>query len=343
MAPFADSPGPPLLSSLLAAVAPLRTLQSLCVFMEHNPGLDTPEALHPHATTVSHLSALTALASLTLLLPRCYEHHGENWLRKIHDGDRHAAWCEVREAHRASLLSALRALPQLQHLHCPTLWLHPAEAAPLTALTSLTLGGLLPPAPGGQSTTEPTGGGVRSGGVGHVHGSLPPGLRTLVIKQGVSPRALALLQPPASLTRLDVSRVCFGTSDVTADGQLLGESVSALGPAVRLLAGLRCGDDQTGPICIRGDGYIAALRPREGSTNGHMEWIRQLQGLDGYRSDIELWNIELSAADLVCLGQALPDATGGAATWHQRTRLVKVLATRGAWKCFSRADFFYAC
>ncbi len=42
-----------------------------------------------------------------------------------------------------------------------------------------------------------------------------------------------------------------------------------------------------------------------------MEWIRQLQGLDAYRSDIELWSTDLSAADLVCLGQALPDATGG--------------------------------
>ncbi len=50
-----------------------------------------------------------------------------------------------------------------------------------------------------------------------------------------------------------------------------------------------------------------------------MEWIRQLQGLDAYRSDIELWSTDLSAADLVCLGQALPDATGGAATWHRGT------------------------
>ncbi len=56
-------------------------------------------------------------------------------------------------------------------------------------------------------------------------------------------------------------RPCTHATTASHLSALVGLSVTALGPAVRLLAGLHCGDGRSGPICIRGDGYVGALQP----------------------------------------------------------------------------------
>lgn len=62
-------------------------------------------------------------------------------------------------------------------------------------------------------------------------------------------------------------------------------------------------------VRIRADGGAGQLLPRDGSPNGHSEWIQQLEGLDVYRK-LRLVNVRLRPADLCCLGQALPDLQG---------------------------------
>ncbi len=294
---------PRLESRIYSAVAQLRTLHSLHLTTSNlDPTVGFPEALRPHATCVARLSALTALTSLYLNLANYYEHHGDSWERQQQDGEQHGAWCEVREAHRTSLLSALRCMPQLQHLDCPTLWLRASELpAALTALTSLTLGGLLPPPAGGHPL------GLRDAG----HGvALPPRLQEMVLQQGISPRALAELQPPPSSFHLDVSVMSFGMSDVLIDGHVRPEAVAVVGAAVRTLVACRSqADDGPHRICITEDGSPCLLLPREESPSGHMEWIQQLQGLDVFKK-LELESISLSTADLCCLGQVLPGLKG---------------------------------
>ncbi len=310
---FLPSPGLPLPPHTCAAAEPpaldlhvfsavehLETLRSLSMTIDMDTDDCDPRALVPVATSVVRLSALTALTSLHMHLSECYEHCGNSWNSAEHEGTEHDALNEVREAHLASLVPALRNLQQLQHLSCPSQWLRPEDVAQLSAATSLTLGGLLPPA-----ATPPQG---ASGW------PLPPQLRQLNLKGAVSPRALAALQPPQSLVNLEATTLRFGISDVTpVVGRLTPEAVEAVGPAVRLLVDHRDPARGMERIRIEADGSPMRLLPRDGSRDGHMEWIRQLRGLDAF-GRLQLSLVMLSTADLVCLGSTLPDLRGENAT-----------------------------
>ncbi len=314
--------GPHLERDLYRVISGLTTLQNLHLCTEVD--LDACADFGPtrYADSPALLSTLTVLTHLTLERTPNYEHDGAMYQLYNHDDDADAYqqredelerehWSEAQEAHRTSLLSALRCMPQLQHLDCPTLWLRPCETAFLTALTNLTLGGLLPPAVLEPAASASLGGSPPAAAAG---GSLPPQLQELSLQTATSPRLLAVLRPPASLTHLCVRCMCFGTSDVDADGRITAEAVDAVGPAVRMLLGHR-GDRGNGrssgssssneSICVRGGGSEGRLLPREGAQGGHSEWVQQLQGLDGAFGTVTLANLELSTAELRCLGQTL--------------------------------------
>ncbi len=199
---------------MISTVAQLTTLQSLILLTSFNTTSWSPEAVLPHATCVARLSALTALNHLQLELSWCYDTHRDSGSAMETEGKQHGAWCEVRETHRTSLLSALRCMPQLQHLDCPTLWLQPSDLASLTALTSATLRGLLPPAVGQQPSGREGRGLTGPQAAGCV--PLPPYLRELVLFLGASPRAYAALRPAAAFSRLRAPIMLFSMSDTTA-------------------------------------------------------------------------------------------------------------------------------
>ncbi len=273
---------------IITPILQLTHLRELYLTIHVEPEEFTLEAIAPYATSLARLSALTALTALELDLSRCYEFGGDSVEMMQLEGDDHAAWTEVREAHRTSLLSALRALPQLQLLHCPKLWLHASEAATLTTLTGLQLGGLLSPPPGESSPTSP----------------LPPRLADLDLDSGVSPRLLASLQIPSTLTSLSLYRLRFGMSDVNQETcQLLPETVAAVGPAVRLMKALR----PNGPLrrfwLLTADGAARPLLPRAGVPDGHAEWLGQLGALDG--ADFALRGFALQVEDVCCLAHTL--------------------------------------
>ncbi len=304
---------------ILSIVAQLTSLQSLSLHTNVKLGMRVAEMVPSY----DDLSTLTALTSLRLLLSGSYDYTGGLERDREEAAGQFTAWTQVRAAHRAEVFSALRAMPQLQHLHCPTLWLLPAEAASLTALTSLTLGGMLPP-----STNHPPPELEGSEGPGPAAPTatsavpLPPQLQELVLLVGASPRLLARLQPPASLLHLSIKTMTFGISDLPSDGRVVAEAVEAVGPAVQLLVDLhgrskqphhyqrqqqqRQQREQPTSMCIRGGGWPDCMRPPEGSLAGHAEWIRQLRGLDVY-DRVELSALALETGDLCCLGQALPN------------------------------------
>ncbi len=284
---------------MFSAVAHLTTLESLSLLTNSAP--TAPEAVRTHATCVACLSTLTALTHLQLQPSWSYDHHGNSWSIMQRDGDRHGAWHRVRAAHRAALLSALCCMPRLQDLCCPTLWLQPSELAPLTALTSVNLRGLLSPAVGRPQEQQDPG---RAGAPG-ASVALPPNLQELVLGVGVSPRAFALLRPSPAFSRLYAQGLTFGMSDVMEDGQLRPETVEAVGPAVRLLTTYRDPTAESSSFFIDGDCGPSLLQPRA----GHMEWIRQLRGLAAFRS-VGLYNMALRAGDLSCLGNTLCNLTG---------------------------------
>ncbi len=298
---------------MLETVAQLRTLRSLdlCINLPDSVNSATADVrpLLLNAPCVAQLSALTALTRLRLVMSECYEHAGDSYFQNFGaTPENEAAWAVVKEAHRAALLAALHCMPQLQQLHCPTLWLAPGGAAPLTALTSLALAGLIPP-PLEQQLAQPAAGGSLRPST-HAAGvlALPPQLRELVVLNRASPRVLALLQPPLSFAYLEVDELSFGTADVTSEGRLRAEAVAAVGPAVRLLLKYR-GKGSGYRMAVAGDGGPRRLQPREGSPDGHMEWIRQLKGLDVCGS-LHLAKIELGTGDLYCLAQTLPRLAG---------------------------------
>lgn len=295
---LAESPA--LEAHVYGEVAQLTQLQKLHLYTNFNPDAWPLDAIRAHATAVASLSTLTGLTSLDLSPSWCYENHGDSWsgLRAL--GDQRGAWCAVREAHRSSLLSAVRCMPQLQLLECPALWLQPCELASMTALTSIRAAGLLPPAVAQHPIQLLSAGGGPPG-------SFPPQLRVLQLRVGSSPRALAALQPPASFTTLRCPTLRFGMSDVRGvEGRLLPEVVAAVGPAVRLLVAYRAGGTCIG---IEADGGAFLLLPREDAPNGHIEWIQQLQGLDAFRR-IELEAINFRPGELSCLGHTLCRVTG---------------------------------
>ncbi len=298
---------------ILGAVAQLKSLRSLRLATNLRFGL-APEALRPYASCVGRLSSLTALTHLYLETPMGYAGHGNSWHEQQQEGEEHEVWCEVREAHRAALLSPLRCMPQLQQLECPTLWLRPSELpVQCTALTSLSLKGLRPPA-----VEAPQGAGDNGAGAQVAGAAMPPQLQELTLRGAASPRALALLRPPVCFARVGAA-IAFGPSDVTPEGHVTAQAVEAVGPAVRLLAAYRgrtsgCddvdwySDSDFWQISSWGACGHGMMLPREGSPNGHIEWIRQLQALDVYGS-LTLSGVALSFGDLRCLGQTLARLT----------------------------------
>ncbi len=273
---------------IISSILHLTHLRELYLTIHVDPEEFAHEAIAPYTTSLARLSALTALTELMLDLSRCYQYGGDNLQMMQLAGDDHEAWTEVREAHRTSLLSALRAMPQLQHLDCATLWLHPSEAATLTALTSLQLGGLMPPPYGGSRPTSP----------------LPPRLADLCLDSAVSPRLLASLQIPSTLTSLRSCRLRFGMSDVNQETcQLLPETVAAVGPAVQRMKALRPNGSLGRFWLLTADGAARPLLPRAGVPDGHAEWLGQLGALDGV--DLALRGFALQVEDVCCLAQTL--------------------------------------
>ncbi len=289
---------------MYTSVAQLTGLRSLHLRLDAHGATCSPEDLHPHTAYQARLSSLTALTHLHLELHSCYQPNHDSWSRHHEREVYHQAdWRELRDAHRTTLLSVLGRMQQLQCLHCPTLWLTPSEAATLTALTGLHLGGLLLPGGNGGPSSLPA----------SSSWALPPLLRELHLHDAASPRLLAGLQLPCSLLRVSVTSICFGMSDVTEEGGRIKEqAVQAVGPAVRRLVRYR-GGGEGGSISIVGDGSSGRMQPREGSPDGHVEWVRQLQGLDAVVGHLTLDNMALSAEDLGCLGKALPHLKGE--TW----------------------------
>ncbi len=281
-------------AKLLSAASKLKMLRSLRLDLS----LDTTgcplKAVRTHATSPTCLKALTALTSLRLRLADCYEPAGDSWRRQQEDGVQLEAWEEVREVQRTSLLSALRAMPQLQHLDCRTLWLRPSEAASLTALTSLTLGGLLPLQEG-----------MAAGAAAAASGALPPQLRTFTLAGGTSPTVLAGLQPPTCLTQLKVSCIRFGMTDVSPECRVLPDVVRDVTPAAELLARLRDRPWFPGMVIAADCGNIP-MEPREDPGQGHVEWIGGLEPLGTRLGDLTLKGVRLRVGDLVSLVSTLP-------------------------------------
>ncbi len=82
-----------------------------------------------------------------------------------------------------------------------------------------------------------------------------------------------------------------------------------MGPAVRLLTTYRSPTPCACGFSIDCDAGSRPLQPRAGAPTGHMEWIRQLRGLDAFGS-VEFYNVDLRAGDLSCLGHTLCNLTG---------------------------------
>ncbi len=218
---------------------------------------DTPLAEHrdrhgPVAASMARLSALTALTSLHMQLSGCYMDCGDSWYSADEEGHSHDALEGVREAHLAALVSALRRLPQLQHLACPRQSLRPEDVIQLSGLTSLTLAVLLSPA-----AAPPK---------GAPGWPLPPQLRELILEHSTSPLALAALQPSPSLALMRAPVLRFGMSHVTpVVGRLTAEAMAAVGPAVRLLVDYRDPAHRMECIRMEGDGAPHSCCPGRAS------------------------------------------------------------------------------
>lgn len=183
----------------------------------------------------------------------------------------------------------------------------------------MTLGGLLPPDEGQAPRPMCV--------------DMPPLLHTLRLRTGVSPHELALLRPSDAFKHLGVAALLFGVGDATA------EAVAAVGPAVRLVLAYR--DPHFRPAGVSAaDPYsrftiagrtVDFMTPREGSCNGHMEWIRQLRGMDDAVECLMLEGLDLSPADLSCLGHTLCNLKGEG----RQLRAVHMCGSRhfSAFKC----------
>ncbi len=286
-------------SRVLSSVCGLTGLRSLRLDLRLHPDNMTLDAVRPHATSLAQLGALTVLTRLHLELSDCYEPAGDSWDKQQEDGEEHEAWEEVREVQRTSLLSALRCMPQLQDLSCRTLWLRPSEAASLAALTSLTLGRLLAPQDG-----------MAAGVAAPASGALPPQLRTLSLRAGASPSVLAALQPPPSLTELDLSSIRFGTTDVSRGCKVLPEAVQAFGEAVRLVMHYlpKCRQQEQRRIqVVAACGDDLMMPPDQAGCEGHAGWIRQLAPLGAWLTGLQIRGIRLTHGDLQCLVSELPN------------------------------------
>ncbi len=312
----AESPG--VEACVYGAVAQLRTLRSLHLVTNVPTDTCSLDAVRPFATRVAHLSTLSSLTHLELVMSRCYDHTGDSCIWQQEEEEEHRDWCAVRSEHRAALLSALRCMPHLCNLSIPTMRLQLSELAALSAVTSLNLAGLLPPEAGaGRRLGTPPA--VSSSPTTSCGALLPAQLQELVLCQGASPRALAALQPLPSLARLDVELVRFGVSDVTEDGRVRAETVQAVGRAVQLLVAHSGGTPGSRRLVIEADGYGGPMRPCEGAPDGHIAWIRQLQGLG--LSSLELFGMVMRAGDLSCLAQSAPGLQGETCRQNIMTRV----------------------
>ncbi len=276
---------------LLSTMCKLTQLRSLRLELSLGAGSCTLYAMRQHATVLVHLSTLTALTSLDLELPSCYEPAGDSWQRQLQDGHQHAAWEEVREAHRTAVLSALRCMPQLQDLICRKLWLRPSDLASLTAsLTSLILGGLLPPEQQQQDSSSAA-----------ASCTLPPQLRTLALAGGASPSCLAAFQPPPSLMEINVSCIRFGRADVSLDCWLRPQAARDVSAAAELLA-----RSEPRACKIVADCGNGPMQPPGGAADGHEPWIRGLEPLGTWLEDLTMRGVQLLVGDVVCFASMLP-------------------------------------
>ncbi len=284
-------------AQLHSTVSTLTQLRSLKLTLLVDPDTCTPDTVRPHATCVARLGALTSLTHLGLNVHPGHMFDGDSWREQQEAGVDHVAWAEVTEVQRTLLLSALRAMPQLQHLSCFRLWLRPSEVAPLTALTSLTVGGLLPP----QAAPTAANAGAASCASG---GSLPPHLQTLALWEAVPPSALAALQPPPSLKELKVPGIRFGMSDVSPDCRVLPEAMQESGLAAQRLAPyLRL--EWWRELEVAGDCGPRPMGPPEAGPRGHTGWIVELAMLSS-RSQVKFDRVRLRVGDLACLVATLP-------------------------------------
>ncbi len=93
-----------------------------------------------HATSLQHLSSLTALTHLHLLMP--HRRRADLGWGSLHQLQQRGAtytnlWRAMWNTQQASLASALRCMPQLQHLGCEDFHLQASDVGSLTALTHL--------------------------------------------------------------------------------------------------------------------------------------------------------------------------------------------------------------
>lgn len=289
-------------SRILSSVCQLTRLRSLHLTTNVPARACGLAAVAPHAQTLTQLSALTSLTSLDLVLPACYRPVADRWSRwKFREKDCQA-WQALWSTQRSSLLLALRRMPGLEHLGCRDLWMDPSELVPLTALTSLTLGGLmplsqpeLPPSEGMAPWSLPA--------QGMADWALPQQLQELHLADGASPSILRLLQLPPSLRRIRASALCFGMYD-TAEGVVLPRAVQAVGTAVRLL--VRHAGNVDPSFIVAADCGPDPMEPSEEGAVSHTEWISHLAGLSPAVTKLEIRHVQLRVGDVACLASALP-------------------------------------
>ncbi len=290
---------------VLSSVCQLTGLQSLHLSTHVPARACTFAKVLPHFLSLTQLSALTALTSLDLQLPACYRPIADRYSRwEVQpEEDGYQGWAVLWSGQLASLLVALRRMPRLQHLGCRELWMQPSYLAPLTALTSLTLGGLMPaseplqPLPRPPLPLPPT--------EGVAAWALPPQLQELHLADGASPSILRLLQLPASIKRIRAPVLCFGMYDGTTGCRVQPGAVEAVGMAVRLLA--RYAGDVDPWVRVEADCGPGLLEPREEGPTSHTEWLSQLAWLPPAVTKLELRHVRLRVGDVTCLASALPN------------------------------------
>ncbi|KAG2484280.1 hypothetical protein HYH03_016924 [Edaphochlamys debaryana] len=226
-------------AAMLRAVAAVTGLRSLTL----RGGLSlTADDLQRHSSSLRCLSALTGLTSLSLQIAECHHREDSHSFEPSPQGRQR--WGAAFASQRSALAAALRCMTGLRGLDCGGMQLRQKDLTALTALTCLKLGGVVLPDPpsrpdlaaaGGGGGGAAAGGGPQVGGAagaaaaaaaavgggGGPHGgaplphplvgsfALPPQLRELHFGRPPSPRQLAALHPPPSLTRIVTTRLAW--------------------------------------------------------------------------------------------------------------------------------------
>ncbi len=307
--------------SALRAVSRLRSLKHLQLKLSNAntykecPVTDahTVAEYRRHATALQQLSSLTALTHLELSLShhrRCDTEYSTLAQLQRQGPEVLSGLRTVWNAQQASLMAALRCMPQLQHLDCQDFHLPANEISTLTALTHLEIAGLLGPATSPAAAAAP----LPAASV-----TLPPQLQTMQLPYGCV-RTLAAIQPPESLKAVTAAynsshSLSFSVWDLTPDGKrLLPAAVRAVRGAVRLLAREREGSSEgsgAGPFNgrtlfvgpFRCD--VAPIEPPEGQEGqeGHAAWICMLRRLN--RHNVTFSGFALGPTDLLCIARKL--------------------------------------